>query len=101
MPNTEISHLGTCIINLQIGNIIFDNTYEWKDIDLRFPRLCMKCKTMLKYRQALIHATIKGFTEKEFKALWKCDIVEFLCCSCFNNRNFDALDAMRHSIALD
>ena len=101
MPNTTLTHLGGFTINFQTGEFSNPNIYSDNVMmDQKYPHTCMKCNRAIVYRQAYIHAINKGLTDKEFKALWTCDIVEFLCCSCFYGRSTgrisDVLDAMNH-----
>lgn len=57
---------------------------EKHPMDEKYPHICFKCKKELEYLHAKIKALNKDFTEEQFKKLWKSNVIEFYCCTCYN-----------------
>ena len=51
--------------------------------DTKYPHQCFECNSQLMYGHAMEKARKEGFTQEQFKEMWKSEYVEFYCCHCF------------------
>lgn len=64
--------------------VVQHDTLENK-YDKKYPHICYACKKPLQYKHALGKAKQQGFSEEQFKKIWKSEAVEFYCCFCIPN----------------
>ncbi len=71
-------------------------------MDEKYPHKCFSptCKKQLYFSHAFEQAHKEGFTEKQFKKIWKSNRVEFYCCDCYNEKQREVPNGWENHLAI-